>query len=115
MDDRPMELHPETRVRRTADVLDCRLDGESVLLDAGSGTYFGLDPVGSRCWELLGEGKTLGEVHQALAAEYEVDRSTLWGDLCELVAELEEHRLVEPDVPRPAAVPSLPGGPEAGG
>ena len=61
---------------------------ETVLLDLASGNYYGLDPVGARIWQLLGEGKTLVEVCDALVAEYDVPRSTLESDVERLVGEL---------------------------
>ena len=32
---------------------------ETVLLHLDSGTYFGLDPVGTRAWQLIQAGKSL--------------------------------------------------------
>ena len=32
------------------------LDGEAVILDLGSGTYFGLNQVGTRVWQLISDG-----------------------------------------------------------
>ena len=30
---------------------------ETVILDLASGTYYGLDPIGARIWQLMGEGR----------------------------------------------------------
>ena len=38
-----------------------------VLLDLESERYFGLDPVGTRIWALLGEGASIGAVVETLA------------------------------------------------
>jgi hypothetical protein len=59
-----------------------------------SGTYFGLDPVGARMWELMGEGKTLGEVCDRMLDEYEVSRETLEGDVLRLTEELTTQGLI---------------------
>src|SRR5262245_45288347 len=64
------------------------VDGEMVLLDLETGTYFGLDQVGARVWTLLADGGRLGDVLSALHAEYEVDAATLERDLLALVGEL---------------------------
>ena len=67
---------------------------ETVILDLASGNYFGLDPVGARIWQLIGDGKSLGEVRKLLLAEYEVSRDQLEGDLERLVGDLLARGLV---------------------
>ena len=71
------------------------LDGEAVLLDLKSGTYFGLNEVGSEVWELLGSGASVGEIRDQLLELFDVDRDTVIRDLEALVAQLEERGLVE--------------------
>jgi hypothetical protein len=67
---------------------------ETVILDLATGTYFGLDPVGARIWELVGEGKSLGEVCEQMLEEYEVSREELEGDVLRLAEELAGRGLV---------------------
>jgi hypothetical protein len=67
---------------------------EVVILDLATGTYFGLDPVGARIWELMGEGKTLAEVCGQMLAEYEVSREELERDILRLAEDLVEHGLI---------------------
>ena len=84
------------RVVRAPDVLSRVLDGEAVLLDLESGTYFGLNDVGTRVWELIGAGMTLGEIRAALLAEFEVAPEVLERDLESLVTALNARKLVRP-------------------
>lgn len=67
---------------------------ETVILDLESGTYFGLDPLGARMWQMLEEGKSVGEARDAIFDEYEVERDRLEADLLALAAELAERKLV---------------------
>jgi len=67
---------------------------ETVLLDLASGTYFGLDPVGARIWQLIGEGKALADICTAVLDEYEVERVQLEADVLRLTGELLERGLV---------------------
>jgi len=69
---------------------------ETVILDLASGTYFGLDPVGARIWELMVEGKALAEICAAMLEEYEVERAQLEVDVLRLAAELAERGLIVP-------------------
>ena len=67
---------------------------EVVLLDLDAGTYFGLDPVGARVWELIGEGLTLSSVCDRMQNEYDTPRNTLKKDILELIKALREENLV---------------------
>ena len=68
---------------------------ETVILDLASGTYFGLDPVGARIWQLLGEGRALAEVCESMLAEYDVSRDEFERDLTELLDALGEKGLIK--------------------
>jgi hypothetical protein len=78
-----------------ADVLVQELQGESVLLNVGTGRYFGLDEVGTRMWAVLTTAESLQAAYDTLLAEYDVDGQRLEGDFRTLVEKLVEHGLVE--------------------
>jgi hypothetical protein len=67
---------------------------QTVILDLASGTYFGLDEVGTHAWRLLEQGRSLEEVCAAIEAAYDAPRAEIERDLLELVAELEARNLV---------------------
>ncbi len=67
---------------------------ETVILDLASGTYFGLDPVGARIWQLMADGQTLGAICETLLNEYEITRETLEDDILRLTEELRAKGLV---------------------
>lgn len=67
---------------------------ELVILDLGSGRYFGLDAVGARMWQLIGSGKNLGEAIDTMFSEYEVDRAQLEIDLMALADSLTAQKLL---------------------
>ena len=72
----------------------CReLDGEAVILDLSAGTYFGLNAVGTRMWQLIDRHGHLGVVFDELRREYDVAPDVLEQDLLSLVARLAESRL----------------------
>jgi hypothetical protein len=82
-----VNIPPEVMARTVGD--------ETVILDLASATYFGLDPVGARIWELMGEGKTLGEICELMLVEYEVARDVLEADTLRLAQELADQGLIE--------------------
>ena len=67
---------------------------EVVILNLDAGTYFGLDAVGARIWELIGEGLTLSSVCDRMQNEYDTPRDVLEQDVSELIKALREENLV---------------------
>ena len=92
----------DARVKIPETVLFRELDGELVLLNLTRGTYFSLDPVGTRIWLLTQQ--CAGHLPQVLAKmmeEFSVDEERARADLLQLVSTLYEHGLVEPASPAP--------------
>jgi len=85
----------DTRVRPNPELLSSELEGEAVILDLGSGVYFGLNPVGARVWELLRGGRDLRSVQAALLEEFDVPASRCEADLLELVRRMAADGLVQ--------------------
>jgi Coenzyme PQQ synthesis protein D (PqqD) len=84
-----------TRVTVLESVLFRDLDGEAVLLETGSGRYYGLDEVGTRMWSLLQIHGETGAVCRALLAEYDVPEERLREDLGTFVEILAARGLLE--------------------
>jgi len=82
------------KVSIPAQVMARQVGDETVILDLASGTYFGLDAVGARIWQLMGEGKTLAEICEVMLAEYDVESQRLEADVLSLAVELLERGLV---------------------
>ena len=75
-------------------VVCAKLDDEAVLLNVETGIYFGLDAVGSRIWDLLGEGASEEEICRRLLDEYEVDPPQVRADVAAFLDRLVEKGLV---------------------
>ena len=75
-------------------VMSRTVGDETVILDLASGTYFGLDSVGARIWQLMADGQTLAAICETLLDEYEVTRDALEGDILRLAEELRAKGLV---------------------
>jgi len=83
------------RVAIPDNVMLRELEGESVILDLDSESYFGLDEVGTRMWQLVTESPSIQVAFEALAEEYEVEPETLREDLGELIGTLLDRGLIE--------------------
>lgn len=86
----------ESRLVRSPEVLFQEVGGEAVLLDLASEQYFGLDPVGTRIWELLDGEAPLAHIHRTLTAEYDAEPARIGEDLLALAQTLLDAGLVQP-------------------
>jgi hypothetical protein len=87
-------LSLDSRVAIHQDAVFRELDGEAVILQLEAGMYFGLDPIGTRLWQLIEAHGQLRPVLDAALEEFDVPRDVLERDLVELVSRLAEKQLV---------------------
>jgi len=84
------------RIRIPEEVLARQVGEETVMLQLAKGTYFGLDPVGTRVWQLLCEGRTLEQACDVMVEEFDVSREDVERDLLDLAQDLVRQGLIEP-------------------
>jgi Coenzyme PQQ synthesis protein D (PqqD) len=77
------------------DVVFRELQGEAVILSLESSMYFGLDPIGTRIWELCATHGSLRAVWEAMQEEFDAPDDTLQSDLLALIDELSANGLVK--------------------
>lgn len=82
------------KVTIPAQVMARVVGDETVILDLANGTYYGLDPVGARIWQLMAEGQTLAQICEAMLADYEVTREDIERDVAALGQTLLDKNLV---------------------
>lgn len=85
------------RIRIADQVVFRDVAGEAVLLNLATGTYFGLDTVGTRMWHLIADHGSTERVVETLLAEYEVEEERLRCDLDNLIRQLLEKGLMTTD------------------
>jgi hypothetical protein len=81
-------------VRIPDEVAVRRLGSETILLNLVTGTYFGLDEVGSRFVELLESCGKIAAAHRVMLQEFEVTAEVLEADLLRLAQEMCAQRLL---------------------
>jgi hypothetical protein len=91
----PDSISLRTIVVAGKDQVACALGEEAAILHLGSGTYYGLDPVGVRVWNLVQQPRSVGEICATLLNEYNVQPERCEADLLELVAKLRDEGLIE--------------------
>ncbi len=72
-----------------------KVGDELVILNLESGHYFGLDEVGARMVELIGEHGEPEKVVACMMEEYDASQSQIKADLEDLLRELTKHNLIE--------------------
>lgn len=72
------------------------IDGEAIMIDLASGTYYGIDKVGGHIWTLIRAGLSLEEIVADVTARYVVDPSEAERDVHQLAAQLLDEKLVLP-------------------
>lgn len=92
-------MSASTRIRRAPNVVFQSLAGEEggVLLHLDTGVYHGLNPMGSRIWELLDSPRTEAELTELVAEDFDAPTEVLSSDIRDFVEGLGERKLVETD------------------
>lgn len=86
----------DARLKIPDQVVTRQVGDETVILNLQSGTYFGLDPVGSRFLELLEAEGALAAVIARMLEEFDVTEMQLEADLLRLADEMLASGLLEP-------------------
>jgi hypothetical protein len=75
-------------------VVRADLEGEAILLDLDTGTYFGLDEVGNAIWKAVEQGASEVQIFDRLAKEYDVDPVQLRSDVADFLSQLQARQLL---------------------
>ncbi|MCL4752379.1 MAG: PqqD family peptide modification chaperone [Myxococcales bacterium] len=76
------------------DVVSEVFDGQAVILNLRTGTYFSLNATGARFWELLANDGDVARAREVMLQEYAVSADKLDSDLSALVSQLVERTLL---------------------
>jgi hypothetical protein len=90
----PPQITDDTIIRRTASALWRSFDHETAVILPTASAVRVLNEVGARVWELA-DGRTFGEIIDALVNEYDVERIRLRLDAEAFVLELHSRSLLE--------------------
>lgn len=85
----------ESRVWLDESILFSEIEGDGVLLNLDTGTYYGLDRVGARMFSLLVQHGQVALAYQELFEEYDTTEDRLRQDLLHFVDELASHGLLQ--------------------
>ena len=95
------------RVTISPDVMFRTVGDEAVLMNLKTELYLGLDPVGTRMWELLTKSASIEEAFDALLSEYDVEAGRLRRALASYYAAEGARRSVTIEIPLGSYVPTF--------
>ncbi len=76
------------------DAAESAVGDETVILHLVNGTYYGLDPVGTRIWALLKQGLATSDICRQVADEYGVNLAEIEADARNFLGDLEAQGVV---------------------
>ena len=82
-----------SRVSQHPDIASRTIDGQEVVVVPATRKLQILNEVATRIWELC-DGRTIGEIADAIVEEFEVDRPEAERDAIELVQDMHERGMV---------------------
>jgi len=86
---------PETHYRRQPGILLREIDGELLLLNSATDSYYGLNAAGAAMYQSLVDGASVDETIGRVCQEFEVDEATVSNDLSSLLSDLLAKGLLE--------------------
>jgi hypothetical protein len=88
-------ISTESIVRHIEDVVASNIDDEKVMMSVEKGAYYGLDPIGSRVWDMIDKPIRVTELIDLLLLKYDVDRETCEQDVMAFLKELNESGILQ--------------------
>jgi len=89
-----MTFAPDTILARSSTPLSIEMDGEMVMMDVESGTYFNLDPIGTVIWKRLESPVRFDDLCRELQARYDAAPETIRADVAALLEQMRAHGLL---------------------
>ncbi len=87
-------IKPHSTIARSKELVSSEMDGEVVMMSIQTGTYYGLNDVGTHIWNQLAAPRSFQDICQSLQGEFDVDAQTCEQEVRTFVAQMMEEKLV---------------------
>ncbi len=84
----------DAKIARNTEIISTDMDDETVMMSIDKGEYYGVNPVGSRVWELLESPRTVSGLCETLLREYDVPQEQCHKDIMSFLNHLSEKGLI---------------------
>lgn len=85
----------DSKISAVTDQVSSVLNGEAVILHIKTGSYYGLNEIGTRIWNLIEKPQKMSTIRDTILNEYDVEKQQLDADLQVLFNDLFQKGLVE--------------------
>ena len=90
-----MDVSLGSRVQRNGEILFTDLDDTVVMMDPDKGSYYELDSVGARIWNLVDIERSVAELCELLLREYDVALESCRDDVLEFLKQAAEFGVID--------------------
>ncbi|HXA76618.1 MAG TPA: PqqD family protein [Candidatus Acidoferrales bacterium] len=87
-------INRESCPKRREQVIAQKASTDFLLFNMDNGSYYSLNDIGGRIWELCDGNRSVSQLVAAIAAEYDAPTAVLEKDIVELLEGLEEGKLI---------------------
>ncbi len=84
----------KTHFSRNDEIVFSEIDDQIVLMSIDNGTYYSLDAIATRIWELLEQPRNLNSLVATLTSEFEVDKKQCTADVSHFLEKMENNKMV---------------------
>ena len=85
----------QSLVARTPEFVGSKIDDKTALLSIRNGAYYGMDPVGSRVWELIAQPVRASAICETLFGEFNVEKAVCEKQVLAFLQQLADADLLE--------------------
>ncbi len=86
-------MNLNNHIKRTDDIVQAEIDCETVMMSIENGSYYGLDPIASRIWELIEMPTTVDAICSQLIQEYKVSKEECQKDVITFLSDMVEQKV----------------------
>ena len=91
----PSLLSLSSLVRVSSEYISSETTDGSIIFQADSGSYFGLNEIGTQIWKLIQETKSIADIRDAIVSEYAVSSEVCLQDILAILDRLASQKLIE--------------------
>lgn len=82
-------------VAQSPELVSANIEGQTALMSITNGSYYGMDPIGSRVWGLIDQPRAVSAVVDQLLTEFAVERATCEQHVLVFLQQLKDSDLLQ--------------------
>jgi hypothetical protein len=87
-------INTNTKIVRNNEIISSDMDDETVMMNIEKGEYYGINPIGSRIWELIETPRKVSNICEKLCEEYDVTQEKCNNDVMHFLNHMAEKKII---------------------